>query len=118
MEVKFCKLCTISNYRPSTCVEFKNDNKKTKKDFIQFYDGICSACIANNKIKKNTDWNKRKNILDFLLNKLKKKDIIYDVIIPASGGKDSLYACYILKKLHKAKCLSVTWAPHIYTLTI
>ena len=43
-------------------------------------------------------------------------DKIYDIIIPASGGKDSTYQAYILKKIHGAKCLSVTWAPHIYTI--
>ena len=69
----------------------------------------------NKNYKPTIDWEKRKNDLDTLLNSL-KSDKTYNVIIPASGGKDSTYACYILKNLHNAKCLSVTWAPHIYTI--
>jgi N-acetyl sugar amidotransferase len=113
MTIQFCKLCTISNFRPSTCVEFKNDN--SKKEYIKFTDGVCSACTVNLKYKCEIDWNERKNQLNELLISL-KSDKIYDIIIPASGGKDSTYACYILKTLHNAKCLSVTWAPHIYTI--
>jgi len=113
MEIQFCKQCTISNFRPSTCVEFKNDN--TAKEYIQFDNGICSACYVNKNYKPTIDWEKRKNDLDTLLKSL-KSDKTYNVIIPASGGKDSTYACYILKNLHNAKCLSVTWAPHIYTI--
>tara|TARA_Y100000994_G_scaffold224761_2_gene206670 strand:+ start:8099 stop:9376 length:1278 start_codon:yes stop_codon:yes gene_type:complete len=113
MEIKFCKLCTISNFRPSTCVEFKNNN--ANKEYIKFTDDICSACIINNQHKVKIDWDVRKNQLDELLNNLKSSKT-YDIIIPASGGKDSTYASYILSTLHNAKCLSVTWAPHIYTI--
>ena len=28
MNIEFCKKCTISNFRPSSCIEFKNDDKK------------------------------------------------------------------------------------------
>ena len=113
MIIEFCKLCTISNFRPSTCVEFKNDN--SNKEYIDFNNGICSACTVNLEYKLDIDWNERKKLLDKLLSSL-KSDKTYDIIIPASGGKDSTYACYILKTLHSAKCLSVTWAPHIYTI--
>jgi N-acetyl sugar amidotransferase len=111
-KAEFCKLCTISNYRPSSCVEFKNNN--SKKEYIKFNNGICSACDVALKYKPNVDWEERKNTLDKLLEQL-KSDRTYDIIIPASGGKDSTYTTYILKTLHKAKCLSVTWSPHIYT---
>ena len=42
--VKFCKKCVISNQRPSSTIEFKNE--KGKKKVINFTDDdICSACI-------------------------------------------------------------------------
>ena len=112
MNIEFCKKCTISNFRPSSCVEFKNDDKK--KEYIKFTDNICSACYVNSH-KKNIDWDERKRKLDELLNSIKSSNE-YDIIIPASGGKDSMYACNVLSKVHKANCLSVTWAPHIYSL--
>ena len=104
---------SISNFRPSSCVEFKNNNKCKK--FIKFNNGICSACTVHIDIKPNINWEERKELLDKLLDSLRSNKV-YDIIIPASGGKDSTYACYILKKIHNAKCLSVTWSPHIYTI--
>ena len=39
-EVKFCKLCVISNQRPNSTVEMKNDNRQKKT--IEFdEEGIC-----------------------------------------------------------------------------
>jgi N-acetyl sugar amidotransferase len=113
MKIEFCSKCTISNFRPSTCVEFKNNNKK--KEFIQFKEGLCSACYVNLNYKPIIDWEERKNSLTELLSNI-HSDKTYDIIIPASGGKDSTYQAYILKKIHGAKCLTVTWSPHIYTI--
>lgn len=112
MTVLFCKKCTISNYRPSSCVEFRNNNKN--KTYIEFDNEICSACKVHEG-KNNTDWTERENLLISLLNSIKSDDKIYDIIIPGSGGKDSMYASYILKNINNMKCLSVTWAPHIYS---
>ena len=54
-EVKFCKNCVISNQRPNSSVEMKNDNKK--KETIQFDDyGVCSACNYNLKKTQEIDW--------------------------------------------------------------
>ena len=45
--VSFCKLCVISNQRPSSTIEFKNNGTKPKT-VIQFSkDEICDACRAN-----------------------------------------------------------------------
>ena len=44
LDVKFCKKCVISNQRPSSTIEFKN-NLEQKKDTINFdEEGVCSAC--------------------------------------------------------------------------
>lgn len=110
-DVKFCKLCTISNFRPSSSIEFKNNN--TNKTFINFKDGICEPCLHNINNKKNIDW-ERKNKLNNLLESI-KSDKQYDIIVPSSGGKDSTIQCHILKNIHKAKILSITWAPIIYS---
>ena len=48
--IEFCKLCVISNQRPSSVVEFKHTINQ-KKPTIQFEHGVCSACNYK-KIKK------------------------------------------------------------------
>ena len=112
--VQFCKLCVISNQRPSSTVEFTHklsDNKKT----ISFdEDGICDACRFN--IQKHTviDWDRREKDLETLLEKHRDKKG-YNVLVPGSGGKDSAYTSHILKYKYGMNPLTVTWAPHLYT---
>ena len=112
--VRFCKLCVISNQRPSSTVEFTHklsDNKKT----ISFdEDGICDACRFN--IQKHTviDWDQREKDLENLLEKHRNKKG-YNVVVPGSGGKDSAYTSHILKYKYGMNPLTVTWAPHLYT---
>ena len=55
-KVQFCKKCVISNQRPNSTVEFKNQ-KGDKKQSINFNaDGLCSACVFHvekeNRINK------------------------------------------------------------------
>ena len=112
--VQFCKLCVISNQRPSSAVEFTHklsDNKKT----ISFdEDGICDACRFN--IQKHTviDWDQRERDLETLLEKHRGKKG-HNVVVPGSGGKDSAYTSHILKYKYGMNPLTVTWAPHLYT---
>ena len=60
--VKFCKSCVISNQRPSTSVEFKNDGKQPKKAINFNDDGICDACKVRKNIE-NIDWEAREKEL-------------------------------------------------------
>ena len=47
---------------------------------------------------------------------MRKDNGEYDVIVPASGGKDSMYVSHILKhKYNDESSLTVTWAPNIWT---
>ena len=114
-EVKFCKKCVISNQRPSSTVEFKNE-KGEKKSVINFSDdGICSACIFQAEKETNIDWASRDDDLRKLLAGFRSSDGSYDVIVPGSGGKDSAYTAHILKYKYGMNPLTVTWAPHLYT---
>jgi N-acetyl sugar amidotransferase len=114
-DVKFCKKCVISNQRPNSTVEFKN-NIKDKKEVIDFdKNGVCSACRYNEEKEQNIDWEEREKTLLKLLNKFRKNDGSYDVIVPGSGGKDSAYTSHILKYKYGMNPLTVTWAPHLYT---
>jgi N-acetyl sugar amidotransferase len=114
-EVKFCKRCVISNQRPNSTVEFKN-NIQDKKEVINFDENdICSACRFHDEKETNIDWEKREEVLWKLCDKYRSKDGSYDVIVPGSGGKDSAYTSHILKYKYKMNPLTVTWAPHLYT---
>lgn len=114
-EVKFCKKCVISNQRPSSTVEFKNE-KGERKSVINFTeDGVCSACVYHEEKEEGIDWDAREKNLRELLSRFKRNDGSYDVIVPGSGGKDSAYTAHILKYKYGMNPLTVTWAPHLYT---
>ena len=80
-EVKFCKKCVISNQRPSSTVEFKNE-KGEKKEVINFSeDGICSACIFHEEKETNIDWKLRDENLKKLLSRFKSKKYSCHILV-------------------------------------
>jgi len=113
-KVTFCKLCVISNQRPSSTVEFKNSGGKNKSGILINDEGICDACSYNKK-KLEIDWNERENQLFKFLEKYRKNNGEYDCIVPSSGGKDSSFTAHILKNKYKMNPLAVTWAPNMWT---
>lgn len=114
LEVKFCKKCTISNQRPSSTVEFKNKIDSKKETIFFDSDGICDACRYHD-IKKSINWIERNQELEELCNRFRRNDGRYDVIVPGSGGKDSLYVAHLLKYKYNMHPILVTWPPHMYT---
>jgi N-acetyl sugar amidotransferase len=115
LEVKYCKKCTISNQRPSSSVAFANTKDEIKRAISFGNDGICEACKWA-EIKKNIDWELRKEELVELCNKHRRNDGRYDVLVPGSGGKDSVRAAYELKYNYGMNPLLVTWPPQLMTL--
>jgi N-acetyl sugar amidotransferase len=99
-EVKFCKICTMSNQRPR--ITFNED-------------GICSACQFAEFKRKGIDWQEREAELVKLLDRYRRDDGSYDVIVPCSGGKDAASIAHKLKFKYNMNPLTVTWAPHLYT---
>lgn len=111
--VIFCKRCVMSNQRPSSSPEFRKQN--TKIETAAFADdGVCHACHYL-EIKEKIDWKDREAKLVALLDKHRRRDGSFDVIVPGSGGKDSAYVSHQLKYRYCMNPLTVTWAPHIYT---
>jgi len=99
-KVKFCAKCTISNQRPR--ITFDEN-------------GVCSACQFAEFKKSKIDWIQREKELCNLLDRYRKSNGEYDVIVPCSGGKDAAYIAHELKHKYGMNPLTVTWAPHIYT---
>ena len=114
-QVKFCKKCVISNQRPSSTIEFKHEREE-KKSTIGFNDaGVCDACHFNEDKHNLIDWEKREINLKKTLDRFRRSDGSYDVIVPGSGGKDSAFTSHVLKYKYGMNPLTVTWAPHLYT---
>ena len=114
-EVRFCKSCVISNQRPSSSVEFDNRPESPKRTIAFDADGICDACRYADLKDRTVDWAERERELRELLDRHRRDDGAYDIVVPGSGGKDSVYASHVLKYKYGMHPLTVTWAPHIYT---
>lgn len=112
--VKFCRSCLVSNQRPSSTIEFKNDGKSPKTIINIDSDNICDACKAKD-LKRQIDWNYRESLLRDLCDKYRSSDGSYDCLVPGSGGKDSFYQAHLLKYKYGMNPLTCTWAPNIYT---
>lgn len=114
-EVKFCKICVISNQRPNSAVEYAH-TAKSKKSTIHFDEnGVCDACRVAAYKSTGIDWDARDAELRALCDRHRRDDGHYDCVVPGSGGKDSFYAAHMLRTKYGMHPLTVTWAPHIYT---
>jgi N-acetyl sugar amidotransferase len=114
-EVRFCRQCVISNQRPSSTVEFRSAAADTKS-VIRFDDSnLCEACRYAEQKDQAIDWRGREEHLLRLLDRFRRTDGGYDVIVPGSGGKDSAFTAHVLKYKYGMNPLTVTWAPHLYT---
>ncbi len=114
LEIKYCKKCTMNNQRPSSTVEFKNKSGQQKQPIVFDQDGICDPCKFS-EMKKKIDWQERKKELAELCNRFRRDDGRYDVVVPGSGGKDSVMAAHVLKYQFNMNPILVTWPPAIYT---
>lgn len=114
-EVKFCKRCVMSNQRPSSVPEFRHTKDQKKPTLFIDEEGVCDACRYAELKDTQVDWKRRETELIQLLDRYRRKDGYYDVIVPGSGGKDSAKAAHILKYKYGIHPLTVTWPPHIYT---
>ncbi len=105
-KVIMCKRCVITNQKMVNSNQYL-DNINSKKETVEFTDGICSACKINFS-KKDIDYKEREKELIELLKKYKSNDGSYDVLVPGSGGKDSFYASHILKHKYGMNPLTIT----------
>ena len=80
-KVIYCTKCTISNQRPR--ISFDEN-------------GVCSACNFAEFKENKINWSNREKELITLLDKYRKHDGSYDVLVPCSGGKDAAYIAHEL----------------------
>ena len=81
--IKYCRHCVYP---------------ETKPDLSLDENGICDACRFVD-VKDTTNWDLRRKELTEIFEKFKNKDgSNYDCVIPVSGGKDSTFQTYVVKK--------------------
>lgn len=115
-DVKFCKVCNMSNQQPMSSNEYTHSKASTKTTLSFDEEGVCNACRFN--VLKETgeiDWDERERELIELCNLHRKTDGSYDCIVGGSGGKDSAMQSHLLKYKYGMHPLTVTWSPHLYT---
>lgn len=72
----------------------------TKPDLFFDEKGVCDACLSAQTKHKKTDWKKRRKEFEAIIKKYRSKNgTNYDCIVPVSGGKDSHYQTYMIKKV-------------------
>ena len=99
-QVVWCKKCVMSNQRPR----------------ILFDDaGVCAGCHNSHYKRDIVNWSEREKELIDLLDRHRRDDGYWDVIVPSSGGKDSGYVAHQLRYKYGMHPLTVTWAPLEYT---
>ncbi|MCV0411911.1 N-acetyl sugar amidotransferase [Nitrosarchaeum sp.] len=98
--IRYCKNCVY----PETKPDLKLDES-----------GVCNACNFL-EVKNKINWDERKQELRQILEKYRNKDgSNYDCIIPVSGGKDSHYQTYVIKKEFGLNPLLVAFRPREWT---
>lgn len=81
--MEFCQNCFMPDTKPGVKINSE---------------GFCQACV-NYKRRSMVDYNDRFEQLKALANKYRRNDGYYDCIIPISGGKDSHFQVYVMKKI-------------------
>ncbi len=75
-------------------------------------DGLCSVCRTHDATWGDghaASREERRRALEELLRLARSRRARYDVLVPLSGGKDSCYMLYLLRKQHHMRCLAVTF---------
>jgi N-acetyl sugar amidotransferase len=81
---------------------------ETETDITFDENRVCSEC-KNIEIKNKVNWTEREAMLRKLLDHYRGKTKPYDCIVPMSGGKDSSFQLYMVKKVYKMNPLAVTF---------
>ena len=82
------------------------------QDSVKFDElGVCNMCGVAEGRDTEIDWDQRLEDLNKIFEKHRGKHA-YDAIVPFSGGKDSAWTAYVLRKRFNLKILLVTFDSH------
>jgi hypothetical protein len=88
-----CSLCVMSESYPG--LAFNED-------------GVCAIC-SDARQGVSVDWTERKRELERRIASIRKEATKYHVIVPWSGGKDSTYVLYVMKKVYGLDVLALNF---------
>ena len=88
----------------------------TKPD-LHFNDqGVCDACQSAERKDTTIDWEARRKEFEEIIERFRSKDKNnYDCIIPVSGGKDSHYQTFTIRKVYGLRPLCLCFEPTFQT---
>ncbi len=94
MKLVYCTKCVMPSTKPD----------------LFFDGGVCDACKSTETKNKKIDWAARKKEFEKIIERYRSKDgSNYDCIIPVSGGKDSHYQVYMIKRVYGLNPLLVSF---------
>ena len=88
---------------------------ETYPDITFDENGICNKCHEYDEKWGKRELNKLQNELIGIFNWAKEQGKKYDCIIPFSGGKDSTYTVYLLRRVYGLKVLTVNFKNGLQT---
>ena len=93
MTIKYCTNCVMPNTKPHSI----------------FLNGVCSACLYSINKETKINWHQREIEFDQLTSNIKKNNKAeFDVLVPVSGGKDSLAQIHhLIKEIFKVLAFHV-----------
>lgn len=92
--------------------------ENAKPTIIFDEEGVCSGCrYHESRMKLEVDWNERKEMFENIIEEARRmrraRGNSHDCVIPVSGGKDSHFQVWLLKKKYDLNPLLVTFN-HIF----
>ena len=93
--MQYCKICIMPSTRPEQV----------------FTDGVCDACLSNQRKHAGVDRTQRQTDFAKILDEYRGDGSEYDCIIPVSGGKDSCYQALTMRDKYGMTPLCVTHTP-------
>ena len=98
--MEYCVRCVMPNTKPGVFLDKR---------------GLCNACRSQ-EMKQQVDWSSRRKELEEIVDKIKATNkSSYDCLVPVSGGKDSWYQAWMMKKVFNMKVLCCSISPHLPT---
>jgi len=99
MTIQYCKKCLFPDSKPDLCFDSE---------------GVCDACRTAERKHgdddSSIDWGNRAALFDDIIADAQNKaNGWYDCIVPVSGGKDSTWQVYAMKKIHNMNPLAITF---------
>lgn len=94
----YCKTCLFPRTKPD--IQFNNQ-------------GICDSCLSAKRkhgAENSIDWKNREKEFEKIIDKARSNSgNYYNCIVPVSGGKDSTWQVYVMKKKHNMRPLGITF---------